>query len=489
MNIIDPIRFHSRHEPEALALCAPGVDLVTYERLEKSINNVARRARATGLASGQVVALFLPQRPIVHALIILGLARIGVVTASVTTRKLPTSLHFDAILSDGPHPHSDIKTIPLDPTWLTGDGKPSDIDYVPREDDLCRIILTSGTTGEPKAVALSHRTIIGRVLRYHALCGNKLPSGARLFCDVTLSTSFGYTMFIATLLKGGAFFMRGNNAENTLRALGFYRVNAFVVAPGSLPELLAEYDKHHCQHAFDVILTGGSILSSRLAERVGSRMGANIVAAYGSAETSLVASAPAHAVRDIAGAVGYVTPGTNVDIVDESDLPLPFGENGRVRIRSDYMVSEYFRDTESSSRIFRDGWFYPGDIGSLTADGMLIISGRQTAVLNLGGEKIAPEAIEGAIATFDATIPAGAALVSTKSGFEQIWVAVESEKSVDFERLREHCRKNLPSIFVPKRFVALARLPRNAMGKLDRPQLRRMLEAEAASEPSSAGHS
>ena len=487
MNIIDTILFHSRHDREALALCAPGVDLVTYERLEKSINNVSRRARAMGLAHGHVVALFLPQHLVIHAVLILGLARLGVITASVSTRKLPGSLHFDAILCDGPHPHANIKTIAFDPTWLMGDGKPPELDHVPREDDIARIILTSGTTGEPKAVGLSHRMILGRVLRYHALCGNKLPSGARLFCDVTLATSFGYTLFISTLLKGGAFFMRGNNAENTLRALGFYNVNAFVVAPGSLPELLGEYDKHHCQHAFDVILTGGSILSSGLAERVGSRMGSNMVAAYGSAETSLVASAPAYAIHDVPGAVGYVTPGMSVEIVDETDRPMPAGQSGLVRIRGDYMVPGYFNETQSSSRIFRDGWFYPGDIGSLTADGVLIISGRQTAVLNLGGEKIAPEAIEEVITGFDAAIAAGADLVTTKDEFDQICVAIESKKTIDIDRLREYCRKQLPAIFMPKRFITMDRLPRNTMGKLDRSELRRMLEAKLiVSEPPGA---
>ena len=479
MNIVDPILFHSRHEPEAPALCAPGVDLVTYGQLEKSINNIARRALASGLASGQAVALFVPQRPVVQALLTLGLARIGVVTASVTSRRLPASLRFDAILSEGAHPHMHVNTIPLDPSWLMGDGKAPDIGYVSHADDPCRIVLTSGTTGEPKAVALSHRMMLGRVLRYHALCGNKLPASSRLFCDVTLATSFGYTMFIATLLKGGAFFMRGNNAENTLRALGFYGVNALVVAPGSLPELLAEYDKHRCQHVFDVVLTGGSILSSRLAERVGSRMGGNVVPAYGSAEASLVASAPAHAVHEIPGAVGYVTPGMTVEIVDDTGRSLPPGESGLLRIRGEYMVSGYMNEAQSSSRAFRDGWFYPGDIGSLTAQGMLIISGRQTAVLNLGGEKIAPEAIEQVVAAFDGASAAGAALVTSKSGFDEIWIAVESEKPVDLGRLREHCREKLPSVFVPRRFLAIARLPRNAMGKLDRPQLQRMLETEA----------
>src|SRR5581483_10649420 len=94
-------------------------------------------------------------------------------------------------------------------------------------------------------------------------------------------------------------------------------------------------------------------------------------------------------------------------------------------------------------------------------------------------EKVAPEAIEQTVAAFDGAIAAGAALVTSKSGFDEIWVAFETEKSVDIERLREHCREKLPSVFVPKRFLAIARLPRNAMGKLDRLQLQRMLETEA----------
>jgi acyl-CoA synthetase (AMP-forming)/AMP-acid ligase II len=448
------------------------------------MTHVARRADAIGLRPGQIVGLFLPQHPVIHAVVILGLARLGVVTASLSARRLPESLRFDAVMSEGHYADPAAKTILFDPSWLMGDGTPPAIGHVPEADDLCRIILTSGTTGEPKAVGLSHRMILDRVLRFHALCGNKFPSGTRLLCDITLATSLGYTLFIATLIKGGAFFVRGNNAENTLRALGFYKVNALVVAPGSLPELLAEYERHQCRHAFDVILAGGSILSSQLAERAGSRMGANVIAAYGSAETSVVATAPAHAIRGIAGAVGYVTPGMQVEVVDDADRPVPSGESGIVRIRGDCMVYGYFNETEPSPQIFRDGWFYPGDTGSLRAGGMLVISGRQTAVLNLGGEKIAPEAIEEVVAACVAAAPAGAAIVTTGDGPDEIWVAIESEKSVDHERLRRHCHENLPGRFVPKRFVAVASLPRNAMGKLDRPQLRRMLEAQAgAAEP------
>src|SRR5512146_1310701 len=307
MNIVDPIVSQALHNPEGLALCAPGVDLVPYSRLELSINNVARRAQGLGLAPGQTVAVFMPDHPVVHAVLLLGLARAGIVTASITARKLPASLSLAGVICDRGHPHGGINTIPFDMSWLMGDGKPTGLGPGPRADDLCRIMLTSGTTGEPKAIALTHGMMLGRVLRYHMLCGGALPFSSRMFCDVTLGTGFGFTMLLYMLCKGGAFFMRGNNAENMMRALSFYDVGSLVVSPGTLPELLADYDRYRCRHTFDVIFTGGSMLSARLAERVGSRMGANIVGGYGSAEAGLVACAPADTMKGIQGAVGFIS--------------------------------------------------------------------------------------------------------------------------------------------------------------------------------------
>jgi acyl-CoA synthetase (AMP-forming)/AMP-acid ligase II len=79
-------------------------------------------------------------------------------------------------------------------------------------------------------------------------------------------------------------------------------------------------------------------------------------------------------------------------------------------------------------------------------------------------------------------------VVTNSSGLDEIWVAIESQKPIDRERLHEYCRENLPDKFVPKRFVTVACLPRNAMGKLDRARLRQMLEAEAAAaEPPDVG--
>ena len=91
----------------------------------------------------------------------------------------------------------------------------------------------------------------------------------------------------------------------------------------------------------------------------------------------MTAAALAHEIVGSPGAVGFVTPGTAVQIVDRSGTVLPPGQEGLVRIRSDYAVDGYLGNPEETAQTFRDGWFYPGDIGTLGVDDLLIITGRE----------------------------------------------------------------------------------------------------------------
>ena len=118
-----------------------------------------------------------------------------------------------------------------------------------------------------------------------------------------------------------------------------------------------------------------------------------MICAYGSTELGPVAFGPASAMRGIEGATGFVMPGEVIEIVDQRGAVLPAGQEGIVRIKSDH-IDRYFVPTPEDAEIFKDGWFYPGDLGHLTADGLLVITGRVTEVLNRGGDKLAPELIE-----------------------------------------------------------------------------------------------
>src|SRR5207247_3086743 len=131
MNIVEPILYQCRYHPPAAAICAPGAEpgLVSYARLELFVHNISRKASALGLSRGQVVAIFVRNR-ILHAAIILGLARLGVVTLSVRDPTLPEESSIDAVVTDTDASVPQLaaaRIVRADLSWTAGDGRPTPI--------------------------------------------------------------------------------------------------------------------------------------------------------------------------------------------------------------------------------------------------------------------------------------------------------------------------------------------------------------------------
>ena len=185
----------------------------------------------------------------------------------------------------------------------------------------------------------------------------------------------------------------------------------------------------------------------------------------------MTAAAFAHEIMGTAGAVGFVTPGTTVQIVDRSGTVLRPGREGLLRIRSDYAVDGYLNSPEETTQAFRDGWFYPGDIGALDEDELLVITGREQTTLNIGGDKINPEAIERVLAAFDGVREAGVFSLPNEFGNNEICAAVVCEGKPDEQKLKAYCAAHLALHSVPSRIFFASRLPRNEMGKIDRVHL------------------
>jgi acyl-coenzyme A synthetase/AMP-(fatty) acid ligase len=193
----------------------------------------------------------------------------------------------------------------------------------------------------------------------------------------------------------------------------------------------------------------------------------------------MVATAQASVIADVPGGVGYVVPGVHVDIVDAAGKALPAGEQGRVRVRSIYGCDSYF-PLEGQSPRFREQGFYPGDLGLLTNNGMLVIGGRENAVINLGGEKVSPERVEAAINSYKGVRDAAAFLASTPVGARFLGSAIVWREQSDEAGLREHLQRELPPYLMPQVFLAVDAVPRNAAGKIDRGRLTQVVTARAA---------
>ena len=475
MNIIDPIMFHCRNTPTEPALAAPGttLNIMSYGRLERSLNSVCRRALGLGLARGNVVALYVRDR-MLHAILALSLTRLGIVTISGFNPKLPKTLKVDAVLTDYDYPYAIARIVPVDCDWTTGEETPIKPEHIAwsKPGDLCRIILTSGSTGEPKAVAITHEMLASRLARHLYMFGNRLPYCSRTYTDLGLPTSLGFQVLIGMLWRGGTLFMPGTTDQATMNAFEFYKVQNIISSPGGLADLVQAFDNRLQSHTrFEMVFSGGSALPRGLSERVRTRICSNLMSAYGSTETSMVAAAPADAIADIGGAVGYVLPGIDVEIVNSEGDSLPPGTNGTVRIRGQFSVAGYYNDSDETSTAFRDGWFYPGDTGHRSADNLLVIAGRERMLINLGGDKLQPELVEDVLMAHPNVAEAAVFAVPNALGINELWALIVSRGITDNRTLQAHCSMKLPELFVPVKFIATQSLPRNAMGKLDRVRL------------------
>jgi acyl-CoA synthetase (AMP-forming)/AMP-acid ligase II len=480
MNIVDPILFQCRRQPPAAAICVPSSDigLISYRRLEHFIHNIARRLHALGLKERSIVAVDI-DNAIFHAAVVLALIRLGMATVSLREGAAVLPMPIEALITTPDRPLAfPGRTIVADLSWTEGDGQPIEPHLLPQtqDHDVCRIILTSGTTNVPKAVALNHKQLASRIHRHLSVFGNRLGNCERIYSDVPISSSLGFQFLVYALWRGGTAFFPGETFAETLRVFEEYKVQCVVGSPGGFENLVRGFDTvPSYQSDVEVVFCGGDVLSRSLSDRLRSRICTHVVAAYGSTETSMSAAAHAHEIAEMPRAVGFVTPGVKIQIVDESGTIRSPGEEGSVRISSEYAVDSYFGSPEETIKAFRNGWFYPGDVGTLNSDGLLTITAREQSVLNLGGDKISPESIELILTQFKGVEQAAVATVPNEYGNDEIYAMVVSRHKADEGALRAHCEALLPRSFMPAKFLFPDSLPRNEMGKIDRRQLRMLI--------------
>jgi acyl-CoA synthetase (AMP-forming)/AMP-acid ligase II len=264
----------------------------------------------------------------------------------------------------------------------------------------------------------------------------------------------------------------GASPMDSLQTFELYKVQGLFASPGGLSGMLKFYEENPAFRAgFEVIITAGSTLHKSLSERVRARLGTNLLIFYGATETGSIANVSAHAVADRPGAVVYAMPGVTLEIVDAAGRVLPPGQEGTVRVRAPTLVEGYLGDPEQTRASFRDGYFYPGDLGHLAPDGMLILSGRDKEILNLGGVKLRPQQVEDVLAAFPAVEHAAVVGVPNSLGVDELWALIVPRAPLDEAALRAHCAQRLAAMFCPSRYVSVKALPRNENGKLDRARL------------------
>jgi acyl-coenzyme A synthetase/AMP-(fatty) acid ligase len=217
----------------------------------------------------------------------------------------------------------------------------------------------------------------------------------------------------------------------------------------------------------------GAAMSEALRERAEARLATVLLDFYGCNEAGFISVIRSRG----ASGIGAVISNAAVEAVDDADRPLPQGQAGRLRLRSESMPSGYVGDAETTRRMFRDGWFYPGDVGILHGERHLQVLARDDELMNIGGGKLAPGDAEDLILGGISGLDIGVCSLPNEQGIEEIWIAVVGGKERERELL-ERIRQVIPlGPYGPIHVVYVAAIPRTATGKVQRHLLKAAVAA------------
>lgn len=475
------ILHHARCAPHAIAV-AFGSQEVSYGDFARDIERATRQLAAR-LPDRSGLAMLTLSHPYLHWVLTIALGRIGMCTVSSFDLSRTLGLvRPDVVFVDAHAEKPDSRFIEVDQEWIgrSGEELPPFVELEHRPDDPFRLVLSSGTTGTAKKILLTHGLFQQR-LQATALGSSLTGKDSRTLVLVGLDTAGGHLLPMTTWVIGGrvVMYLPGEDPYKTISGKG---VNYAFLAPVQLDHLLRTMPAAAWPIPDLTVSIGGGNLPRRLSEKARARLTTSLLIVYGSTEAGLLSFCHAGLADTIPGATGIVRPNVDLQIVDTDGKVLPHGEVGEVRCRSLDCVSGYLdadANSAATEEIFRDGWFYPGDAGRLSSDGVLVIVGRTTDLMNLGGVKISPTEIEEALAGCPGVVDLAAFALEQDGAIATPWVAVVKGPDYDQAALAGAFSKAFPRLPALK-FVHADLIPRNGMGKVQRNLIREQLQRSLA---------
>jgi acyl-coenzyme A synthetase/AMP-(fatty) acid ligase len=482
MNITNTIWRNCQAYPDRIAILCDGHPL-SYRTLLGGAGRASARLAATGVTRGDVVALSI-QNKLSYMAVLLAVARLGAIATQLQA--------YQEELVAGNRIHSIVRD--KDDGWRSGslpelhyleapmllaspvEGERLDVPPVAQglDEQPWLIAHTSGTTGRPKSNPQTHAR--GALLASLSPRVNQ-DDEERVFLFVSLGTEYGITSIMRQLYRSETTVLtQSAKPEDFYAAVQRDRPTRVVTTTGNASLLVAHAAKAVPESSVTCasirsMTVAGSFASPTLLKGIEQRICSQVEVQYGSTETGVLAISTPETRAARPNSVGRLTPWAQAEAVDENDQPLPHGQPGVLRFKSPLLATGYVDDEEATARMFRNGWFYPGDTGSVGAAGYLFLRGRVDDVLNLGGEKIDPRLIEELLDEQPQIIGSAVVVVNMDTGVPVLVAAVEALAPFDSEALKRLCEKRLGRIYMPRAIVQIDALPRNETGKVMRSAL------------------
>ena len=502
MSFLDPFDANVLQYPDKIALdfIDSPQQRFTYRELNVLVSQTAGYLQKLGVKPGERVALQL-SKCIEFILLHLGTIRLGAISLPLNLTYPPDELKyfledsgsklfftlessrekFQAVLSDLPELQ---QTVYLDPS------KPKNFqsqiamcqyagthDPISAPQDTAVIIYTSGTTGRPKGAEITHGNLLSNLQALHDAWGWQAEDV--LLHVLPIFHVHGLFVALHGALHAGAttLVMQEFDARRTLELLSSGQCSVFMAVPTIHKRLLDVPGADQFNLSRVRLITSGS---DRLPDEVfigfQKTFGYTLLERYGMTETGMNCSNPLNGERRM-GSVGRPLPGVEVRIVHpETEAILTTGEIGDVQLRGANVFKGYWQQPEKTDESFSaDGWFKTGDLGYLETDGYLTLCGRSKDLIISGGLNIYPPEVERVLMEHPAVEACAVVGCPDPDWGEKVTAVVVLRKTATHsaEDLIAFCRDKLAPYKSPKSIVVRDELPRNAMGKVQKADLRK----------------
>jgi acyl-CoA synthetase (AMP-forming)/AMP-acid ligase II len=478
VNLVEPIIHHAARQPDALAL-VEGQQRIAYRELAALLLRTAGHLAALGVVSGDRVGICLKDS-CAHVVSLLAAARLGAVAVPMDWRgrtaeksRIVKALGLKLVLvepEEQPLPPAAI--FPIDADWHAQVMSAAPPRTLPSDWGAPFLIeSSSGSTGLPKFSAVSHLECFLNVVVLFDF--TLLPPRRRYLSSVPLFFTAGRRRVIAHLVRGDCVILHPPllTAEEFVALVDRHRATVTFVVPTMLRQLLraAPADGFLLPDMEAMTSAGAPLFAQEKLEAI-NKLTPRLYDCYGATFSGAVAILRPDEIAERPASVGQPHALFQLEIADDAGRPLERGAVGRLRLRGPTLGTEIGSEIggQAVSEDFRDGWYYPGEIGSLDEQGYLFISSRASEVIIRGGAKINPAEIEAVLQEHSAVAEAAVIGRLSAENEEEVVAFIVARGELTLADILAHCRTRLTAYKIPRDIRIVDRLPRLGSGKIDK---------------------
>jgi acyl-CoA synthetase (AMP-forming)/AMP-acid ligase II len=342
----------------------------------------------------------------------------------------------------------------------------------PAEHDVAVVAYTSGTTGRPKGVLLTHANMLWAAAALIKTRRDSERSVAAVVSPLCHNPIF-VSHYLARLLSGGTVVLGAFEPQRIVRLIRDEGVTDLPLVPAMIGPLLESPDLTDVSRVAKVSV-GSALTPMEIKQTLATRFpNADILEAYGQTESTdgLTLTVGREALQK-PGTVGRPHALFAMGVVSPAGAPCAPGEAGEIVAQGPTVMRGYLGDDEATAAALRGGWLHTGDLGRIDEEGYVYITGRLKEIIITGGENVSPEEIEAVLARHPAVAEVAVFGAPHERWGEQVTAAVIARGPLSCDELREFARPHLAGFKLPRELLVVEALPKTSAGKVKRRELR-----------------